>query len=377
MLSALKNFGVTFLVSALIFGIIAYFATSFVTGTVESIFRSEKEELDNIIKDSENSDGEEPDIPGTTPDNTIDGDSFSFLMITTDYRPDLYDNYILSSDDTEWFSTAKPSDSIGVLSGGYRTAHVSSITLVILDKDNRNTVYSYITPSLRVTTASGYRTLSEVYYTYGIDKLCEYVTSLTGIVPDYSFILGGSDMAAFTTVAGTVQVNNPSAVYTDGMYYTYSATKQVDGYDVNGERITYPADNALTLYSGELDMTSERFYTALSVIEHSKADLSTKQIVTLSLSEAYIDHFASMSKALLGELITNLTATRQTVKTNFTSKDLDAVYDLFSYADEFEKIELTYPCTYKSPTETSNGYFKPDTDKAVVMFEKYRLTTGK
>ena len=49
MLSALKNFGVTFLISALLFGVIAYFATLFVSNTVNSILDDEKNELDEII----------------------------------------------------------------------------------------------------------------------------------------------------------------------------------------------------------------------------------------------------------------------------------------------------------------------------------------
>ena len=50
MLSALKNFGVTFLISALLFGIIAYFATGLVTNTVGQMLDDEDASLDNIIK---------------------------------------------------------------------------------------------------------------------------------------------------------------------------------------------------------------------------------------------------------------------------------------------------------------------------------------
>ena len=49
MLSALKNFAVTFVIAAVVFGTIGYFATRFVTATVSDILDSEKTELDNIL----------------------------------------------------------------------------------------------------------------------------------------------------------------------------------------------------------------------------------------------------------------------------------------------------------------------------------------
>ena len=95
MLSALKNFGVTFLISALLFGVIAYFATLFVSNTVNSILDDESNELNDIIS-SEGSLPEETDAPADTPSepekDLPEGESFDFLLVTTDYRPDLYDN---------------------------------------------------------------------------------------------------------------------------------------------------------------------------------------------------------------------------------------------------------------------------------------------
>lgn len=371
MLSALKNFGVTFLVSILIFGIIAYFATSFVTGTVESILQSEKEQLNLIINDPEKSDIEAGNIGIPDQADEINGNSFSFLLITTDYVSDSNDNYVMNSEDTAWCSSVDPTDTIGMLKN-HKTAHVSSITLVIADKEDSEFVYSYITPSVRVSTLSGYRTLSEVYYTYGPDKLKEYVSSLTGINADYTFLISGGDFNSFTSIAGTVTAENPCDVYYDGKSYTYSATSSVDGFDENGERITVTHNNDFILYTGTLEMTSDRLYTALSVIEHSKNDLVAKQTVVFDVAEGYIKSFASLSKALLGETLTNLTITKNAVSTDFTVRDLDSVYELFSYADDFETVELTFPCTFRSSTDTSEEYFKPETDKAVELFAKYR-----
>ena len=67
MLSALKNFGVTFLISALLFGIIAYFATGLVTNTVGQMLDDEDASLNNIIKNEDVS----------PPDETTDNSSLS------------------------------------------------------------------------------------------------------------------------------------------------------------------------------------------------------------------------------------------------------------------------------------------------------------
>ena len=377
MLSALKNFGVTFLVAALIFGVIAYFATSFVTGTVESIFKSEKEKLESIISDT----AEKPDddlggvVPGGDAEE-IEGESFSFLMITTDYLPDEYDDYILTSEDTVYFSEVVPYETLGVINGR-RSPDLTSITLVVVSKETRSVVYSYLTPYMRVQTAAGSRTLSEIYYMYGEEMLEEYITSLTGIRPDWYFLLSGGKFDGFTTSAGTVTASNPNNVYFDGTGYTYSPTSQVDGFDTAGQRVTYSRDNEFVLYAGELDMTADRLFTALSVTEKTKSDLTAKQTTVLNIAEGYISGFASLSKAILGETITNMTTVKEALATDFTAHDLDADYTLFSSIGTFDTVRLIYPVTYKPASDNASEYYKPDYDKGVELFAKYRPSTVK
>ena len=85
MLSAFKNFGVTFLIAAIIFGVIAYFAVGFVLNTVDSIMESEQGELESIIQNPETGegDGESDGELVDPPEDEIVGDSFNFLVITT------------------------------------------------------------------------------------------------------------------------------------------------------------------------------------------------------------------------------------------------------------------------------------------------------
>lgn len=374
MLSALKNFAVTFLVSLLVFGVIAYFATSFVAGTVESILKSEKEELDSIINDPGSTsewtgDETQPIIPGEV---SIDGDSFTMLFATTDYLPGTYDDYVLSADDMDWYEDVHPAKTVGVLKDGYREAHISSLVLLRADKHTQSFVYIYISPYISVSTTSGERTLSDVYYRFGMDRLEDHITALTGFEIDYSFLLSGQNMEAFTGVAGTVLVNCPKDVYYDGMNNTYASNKLKVEYDEDGAKTTVSVPNDLVLYSGELEMTSRRIYSSLSVIEHSKADVGTKQAVATSIAEEYVKGFASLSKARLGETLTNLILTRNVFSTSFNVNDLDSVYELLSYAGEFTSVKLLYPCSYVAATDNTGEFFRPAVDEAVKSFEVYR-----
>ena len=99
MLSAFKNFLVTLLIAAALFGVIAYFATQFVTATVSDIMDDEDAALESIMtqdKDPETdssgaalpSEGEGPET-----NSAITGDSFSFVVVTSGYRPELFDDY--------------------------------------------------------------------------------------------------------------------------------------------------------------------------------------------------------------------------------------------------------------------------------------------
>ena len=95
MLSAFKNFLVTFLVAALIFGLLAYFTAGYVSGIVSGILDGEKDNLEDIISNAPADTDELDDEPNPVdPDLKVpEGNSFTFLVVGTDYRPDIFKNY--------------------------------------------------------------------------------------------------------------------------------------------------------------------------------------------------------------------------------------------------------------------------------------------
>ncbi|MGN1408661.1 MAG: hypothetical protein ACI4XJ_00640, partial [Eubacteriales bacterium] len=119
MLSAFKNFGVTFLISALLFGIAAYFATGLVTNTVGEMLEDENVELNEIIQNEDASQaGETENTQQTNPNVKVPaGESFNFLIAVTDARPDYYTDYqpdVNYMYNTDWYSIS-PEETIGCL----------------------------------------------------------------------------------------------------------------------------------------------------------------------------------------------------------------------------------------------------------------------
>ena len=224
MLSAFKNFFITLLIAAAMFGVIAYFATQFVTATVSDILDDEEAALESIMTQEK----PETDVVGETlpaGSDTVQeilGKSFSFVVVCSGYRPDLFDDYQPSVETLRNqignFQTA--SDSYGILSKNYRQKQATSVLLIRVDKDRRQVTYTYISPETRVFTSTGYHTLGEVYNYYGYQRIGEYVTSLTGIAVDYTFLMDGYNFDEFLSLFGTIWVNNPKDIYAEGNIHT-------------------------------------------------------------------------------------------------------------------------------------------------------------
>jgi len=429
MLSAFKNFGVTFLIAAIIFGVVAYFAVGFVLSTVDSIMENEKDELESIIHipDDGNEDGESNNEVVTPSEEEIIGESFNFLVITTDYRPDIYDDYKPSKSEIDkgnW-DEADYEETAGLLTHKFRRKSASSIVLVRIDKENKQYIYSYISPKIRVYTSSGYRTLAEVYEYYGKQTLTEYVNALTGIKPKYTILVNGYNLEELSSVFGDVTTSVSKDIYFDGMYYSmqYETTEIIVKTD--GEEKIEHIPNTYTLSKGDVSVNPDNLYTILSVKEHSISDLKSKEAYTVDILKKYLITLGSLEsddqKIMLAKLITkmsdwgnieglgdtviiedptnedetsDLTETEEETKapepthpwstpigepedaiveTNYTMNAFDDITDLLSAIDTFESVVVTYPCSYVAATAESDDYFEADYENALNLYAQYKV----
>jgi len=309
MLSALKNFAVTFVISILIFGIIAYFATIFVTDTMTSILDNEKEELDHIIQNPDgNETGDDPvKDPVTDPDLPA-GESFELLLVTTDYRPDLYDNYhpdIEKMYQTNW-EVQDPTTTLGCLSGDYRDVNITSLVLVCIDKETKSVVYTYISPNSRVYTPVGYSTLNDVYHYYGSSSVISHVYAMTGIDPEYTFVIEGYNIDDLVEIVGETTVNIGKNIYTDGKYNSMQYQSTIYKTDENGKEVAELVTNQYVVGQGDVILDGYYLFNVVSAIEHSASDITAKEAYMVSIAQKYLNALAGLENEMLYEAVTTL-----------------------------------------------------------------------
>ncbi len=424
MLSAFKNFGVTFLIAALLFGILAYFATGFVTGTVKNILEDEQNELDQIISEGNEEETENTESTETAPvDPELkipEGESFNFLLLATDYRPDLHNTYapsLATMNRTDWHGV-DPEETIGLLAGDYRKVRVAGITLVRIDKEKRQVVYATVSPETRVYTTYGYMTLSQVYNVYGKQNVTDYIAALTGLKFSYTFLVNGYNLDELVSVAGAVTVHNTKDIYSDGTYHTMQYETTVELMDEDGNAYTEHLPNTWLMGTGDQTLYGENLYRLLSVVERSNSDLNAKSAYTAAIAQQYLTLLGNMEDEkrmiLMAQLITRQadwgnieglqapSANEETrspeggnsdeitdpadrwtaelfepdtpiVETDYTMNDYESVSEMIEAVTYFESVFLTYPCTYVQATEEQEAYFKADTDAGIKMFMDYRL----
>ncbi len=365
MLSALKNFGVTFLISAALFGIIAYFATGFVTSTVSGILDKEEEELDNIIQNDPEGEETSPDsavIPGSE-EEIPEGESFNFLVITTDYRPDLYNDYkptLETMRNHNWYSTP-PEDTMGSLSTDYRDNRASSIVLVRVDKERRQFIYTYFAPETQVYTTSGYHTLSDVYELYGKEAVAEHIHAMTGLRVKYTALINGYNFDELIGVLGTVTAGLKKDIYRDGTgAYTMQYETAVEMTGPNGTGGTaswterYP--NTWIMGGDEKELDGETMYTILSVEERSAAESEAKKNVTISILQQYLTALASMNEETMKYNLAKL-VNREADWVNLKDPNAEGITtdsdtaDTTSPTEDNTGAELPFDTTPADPTQ--------------------------
>jgi len=397
MLSAFKNFFITLLIAAAMFGVIAYFATQFVTATVSDILDDEEAALESIMTQ----DKPETDAGGeTVPANSetvqeILGKSFSFVVVCSGYRPELFSDYQPSVETLRSrigsFQTAF--DSCGILSADYREKQATSVLLVRVDKDRRQVTYTYISPETRVFTSTGYHTLGEVYNYYGYQRIGEYVTSLTGIAVDYTFLLDGYNFDEFLALLGTVWVNNPKDIYAEGKIHTTRSETTRVRVNADGSETVDHYSNSLVLSAGSLEFNQYASNIMNTMKERSSPDIETKANYVVSVARSYMEKLANMDEAEFRSVMEGLlilseaeSATKTwhsdgsvrtepetpVMESNFTVDDIDRVYDLLHASAGFTSEVIPYPGNYVTATETVEAYFNPNIKTAIKNFLPYR-----
>ena len=216
MLKSIKNFAIAFLVSSVILGI----AAAILMGSLEDVLTGSFNKSDNEISDILSNSGEEElnDNGEVNTENAlsgVEGSSFTILAVMTDYRPDVYD-YNLSSTDAK----------VGIFQDGVKRYGAAKICIVKCSKETGRFIFLPISPLTRVNTTAGYERLYDVYTDYGIDYLKAKLEAVTGLTIDRYAVINCYGMSSLVNSVGAVWCTVPCDIYTNGTEYVSEAASK-------------------------------------------------------------------------------------------------------------------------------------------------------
>lgn len=350
MLSALRNFALTFAISALIFGVIAYFIVGFVVDTMTDAIPGgvETEDTsDDIFEDTSYNPIITPGTTGTESVDTVEppvvedpinGDTFNILLIGSDYQPELFDDY-----DYEEKWRADPNNT-GFPDKRNRPWGADAIILVRIDKENRQFVFCPIPRNTRISVDGEYMQLGDVISSKSVEFLCGKVAGLTGLEMDYYVhVTVGAIKEIVDSVGGLTYYVPEDMVYEDPEQQLSINLKKGTN-NITGEKAMQ-----LLRYVGYANGNAGRMNTS---VEFLKAVLAKFTNIT------YLAKAPELYSSVLNS-----------VETNFTADDLVNNLDLIFAYPKFEAITVTYPGSAKAYNGVT--YFEPTVAAAMDMFDSF------
>lgn len=243
MLSAVKNFALTLLISLLIFSILAYVVVGMVLTNLSGITgNTETEETaapdSPVITDSE----------GGIIDITLSdsGRSFNMLIALTDYDPSVYtyDPAVVEflygtenpdiitpapvpedlseprkvpvtpdsdPEDGDYLTTEKGDPLIpgGLYENDYKSIRTTQLILLRFDLERSEVTFSAFPNDTAVVMGEKYIELGDIYSEYGKEILCDEIHSITGCLVDNYAILDPQELAGLIDALGGVYFDVP------------------------------------------------------------------------------------------------------------------------------------------------------------------------
>ena len=367
MLSAFKNFFVTFLIAALIFGSVAYFATQFLTDTITGIFDAEKNELDDILHSStpDTTPVTEPTDPGITDpstDRVIEGDSFNMLFIVTDYQPDIFHDYFPSDDDLADMENDEATFT-GLLGTPFRRVGTCATVLLRADKERKEFTFTVFPSVMRVTTSAGSVSGSDLYSLYGRDHIVSRVSAMTGLSVDYYLVVNVTELSQIISNMGGINMYLTSDLYYNGQIATTQKPAP-------GEEDLIPL--LYTIGNNDIDGAG-----ATALMMHNEMDsaatVNARNTFLVSFLTAVMDKLTAMPETDLTAFYDDICANAM-VDTTFAVPDfISEISLIYAWNDPaFKKTTLEYPGRYVSATDSAAGYFEPNINQAIHLFKNYR-----
>ena len=390
---SLKNFGITFAIVFVILGIVAIFVARYVADTVCGVFTGDAKNLEQLLNPTDSS-GISGDDPDDRFSRELQGISFTWLMVLTDYRPDVYEDYF-PANRTE---LNQIDDKFGLLGQDFRYLGTRGIALVHADVNRREYCIMTIPDITRVEVGKEDYTLSELYCFFGIDYLREKLESLTGMTIDYYSVMNCSELSSLANVIGGVECQIPLDIYSDGTYYVSesqvpaairernkkyetTAAETTDAEDkdkdkdkkddtTKEEETTEPLPEfEVLIEKGDSVKLTDTLEAALLYYDISDGILD-ETIIFQSFVQGVLKNLSESSES---NLLTYLSGLDDKFRdSNIEGAAIQLTVDVLQ-AYEWMEIEIsTFPGKYVPARGNQSAYYSPSVDEAVDYFYKYR-----
>ncbi len=348
MLSGLRNFALTFLISAVIFGLLAWAIVGFVVDMLqETIPTGDNKPVTDGVSDTTDTTpndttpgvdtGDTSDTQDTTdePLEEVIGDTFTMLLVGTDYQPEIFDDYDYEE---KWEGEGFPDKR-------NRKWGADMIILLRVDKEDRQFIFCPIPRNTRVLVNGSHMQLGDVISERGIDFLCGMVSSLTGLNIDYYTRIDVGSIATAIDLIGTVEYNIPE----DMLYSDPAQDLEID-LKAGPTELDGAAAAQLLRYVGYENGATERMNVTVELC---------KAILAKFTSVEYLDKADELYEAL-----------KDHVETTFTLDDLLNNLELIFAYSKFETTTESYPGYNK--VYDGITYFEPSLKNALKKFEAYK-----
>ncbi len=388
MLSALKNYAITFLIAAVIFSLVAFFVVQIVLDSLVGSFVVTPDGGETAPVNP----AETTNSPVTTEAPApLTGESFNILLIGVDYAPTLFLNYspelvealtpvteppeTTAAPETAEAVTTLPPETIappaditvapettavdtgllmpdgslffqgGFFADDFRAVQADTIMLVRVDKERSAFTFTAFPPEMTFTVEGKQSLLRDALAEYGLDFLIRKINAITGLPVDRYAIV---NLEQFPAIVDAM----------DGITFTVPCAMKYDDYKGN-LHIDLRAGSQLLNGKTALDMLRFNSYTDGQNSRIKTAVSFVRAMMQKMTNPVYLPKAPELYEAIKGMLITN-----------FTAEDLAANLDLIFKYGEFALSELPYPGTYTTVDGVTT--FTPNVDRALTYYADYR-----
>lgn len=368
----LKKFGIIFAVSLVILGIIALFACGFVADTVCGIFNNSSKNLDNSLSPVDTSPAGKDDERLS---KKVDGKSFTWLWVVSDYRPEVFDDYYPANE-----AAAKELGEFGTLGKQYRLPSASNIILVRAFVDTREYLIMTIPSVTRITTSAGDYTLGDYYAVAGTSGLVSKVEAMTGLKVDYYSVIHSTDLSDIANAVGSIECTIPVSIYTDGKNYVSAppvvttAKGETTAKKPDDKKDTSDKEETTAPLTNELDRSdsvklAKKLMPALLYYDPTDG-IQQEMTIEQSFATGLLSNLSEKSDTALQSVLSSLSKV-------FVSDNLstDAIFlhgEVIRAYSWFEVHTVTYPGKLVAGKGESTAYYRANIEDGVRYFYDYR-----